>query len=574
MTVDKETNQVKLGTFIFERLSQIKNFHSVFGVPGDFNLPLLEHIYNVPSLNWIGNCNELNAGYAADGYARVNGVGALITTFGVGELSAINAISGAFTEGAGVIHIVGTSSTVSKRSTTPLGVHHLIPNKNTWDRSQDHFTYEKMVEPFCCVSETLDDTKLDQVQSQIDNVIEQVAKQSRPGYLFVPVNMANMDISVDPKKRLNFKRYRSDKQQAKELASVILERLYATETAIVGDQWFKTRRHKLNKFIKENGFHCFSTFLGKSVIDENQEHFHGVIAGELSTEGSLQVLDQFDAVLHLGVNHNEMNNFRNWSPSQHVKNVMEIGKDYVRIDNQLYTYVDGELVFDELVIQFDSTRLLKEKVIIPRLSQNLPELDKSANVSQKSLFQTVQTYLRPNDVVVCEMCSFLFAIPDLKFPQNITFVTQNFYGSIGYALPATLGASLAVKDDNSNRRVLLIEGDGSSQMTIQELSSLTRYNVKPTVLLLNNEGYSVERIVLGPERPYNDIQPNWQWTSLLKAFGDTDEKKSVNIRVDSTLALEKALNREDDRLKFIEIAGLNKLDVPWRFAYLCGKHDN
>jgi phenylpyruvate decarboxylase len=567
MTLDKQIQKVQLGTYIFERLSQIKHFRSVFGVPGDFNLALLEHIYNVPKLNWIGNCNELNAGYAADGYAKVNGIGALITTFGVGELSALNAISGAWTEGAAVLHIVGTSTTSSKRS-NQLAVHHLIPNKNTWDHTQDHTVYERIVEPFSCVIETLSDENLDKVQEQVDNAIEQVFKHSRPGYLFIPANMANMNITIDVNKKLNFNLYHSEKEQAQELAQRVLDRLYGSKFAVVADQWFKKRRCQLNKFIQNNELHCFVTILGKSIIDESYDKFHGVLAGKLSTEGSLDVLKQFDSVLSFGVNHNEMNNFQNWHLTDVVSEVTEIGKDYIRIDGELITHVDGELVFDEMMKALDSSKLLKSSVT-PRPTIPATAFDKNAPVKQSSLLTTIQSTLKNDDVLVSEMCSFLFSVPDLKMPSGLTFVSQNFYGSIGYALPATLGASLAVKDSGSKRRVILVEGDGSSQMTIQELSSLLRYNVKPTVLLLNNEGYSVERIVMGPTRAYNDIQPNWQWTNLLKCFGDIDGK-SASTRVDSIAELEKAINTEEDKLKFIEV-GLEKMDVPWRFGYLCAK---
>lgn len=567
MTVDTQTQEIKLGTYLFQRLAQIKHFHSVFGVPGDFNLALLEHIYNVPKLNWIGNCNELNAGYAADGYAKVNGIGALITTFGVGELSALNAISGSYTEGAGVLHIVGTSSTRVKNLNN-LAVHHLIPNKNTWDLKQDHYVYEKIVEPFSCVVESLTLEKLDAVQQQIDHAIEQVYKNSRPGYLFIPADMADMTITVDIHKKLDFHLYKSDKEQAQMLAHNVLEKLYAAPFAVVGDQWFKQRRAPLNEFIQRNGLYSFATLLGKTVVEENGDKFQGILAGKLSTEGSLDVLAQFDIVLHLGVNSNEMNNFQNWHLADVVKDVVEIGKDYVRVDGTLFTHVDGHLVFDELVEAWDATKM-KTKNIIPRPLAQPMNIDRSLPVSQISLFNTIQKFLREDDVIVCEMCSFLFSVPDLLFPRGVSLVTQNFYGSIGYALPATLGASLAVKDADSKRRVVLIEGDGSSQMTIQELSSLHKYNVKPTVLLLNNEGYSVERIVMGPTRSYNDIQPNWQWTKLLEAFGDI-KRDTISMRVDSINSLEKALNNEQDKLKFIEI-GLEKMDVPWRFGYLCGK---
>ncbi|KAJ5273012.1 hypothetical protein N7478_008137 [Penicillium angulare] len=95
---------IKIADYLFTRLRQL-GIELIFGVPGDCNLRLVDFV-EPSGLHWIGNCNELNAAYAVDGYASINGLYALITTYGVGELSAINGIAGAFAEKAGVIHIV------------------------------------------------------------------------------------------------------------------------------------------------------------------------------------------------------------------------------------------------------------------------------------------------------------------------------------------------------------------------------------------------------------------------------------------------------------------------------------
>lgn len=95
-----------LGGHVARRLVQI-GVRDVFSVPGDFNLTLLDHLIDEPGLNLVGCCNELNAGYAADGYARAKGVGACVVTFTVGGLSVLNAIAGAYSENLPVICIVG-----------------------------------------------------------------------------------------------------------------------------------------------------------------------------------------------------------------------------------------------------------------------------------------------------------------------------------------------------------------------------------------------------------------------------------------------------------------------------------
>lgn len=113
---------VNVAEYLFTRLRQL-GCTSLHGLPGDFNLLALDYV--VPSgLLWVSSCNELNAAYAADAYGRVRGLGAIMTTFGVGELSAINGIAGAFAELAPVVHIVGTPNRASQAG--GLMLHHTV----------------------------------------------------------------------------------------------------------------------------------------------------------------------------------------------------------------------------------------------------------------------------------------------------------------------------------------------------------------------------------------------------------------------------------------------------------------
>jgi len=117
---------VDVAEYLFTRLHQM-GVRSIHGLPGDYNLVALDYIPKL-DLKWVGNVNELNAGYAADGYARIKGISALVTTFGVGELSAANAIAGAYSEHVPVVHIVGVPSTISQRDGMLL--HHTLGNGN------------------------------------------------------------------------------------------------------------------------------------------------------------------------------------------------------------------------------------------------------------------------------------------------------------------------------------------------------------------------------------------------------------------------------------------------------------
>ncbi|WP_264766429.1 thiamine pyrophosphate-binding protein, partial [Klebsiella pneumoniae] len=99
-----------IGDYLLDRLVDC-GIDRLFGVPGDYNLQFLDRVIAHSALGWVGCANELNAAYAADGYARIKGAGALLTTYGVGELSALNGIAGSYAEHIPVLHIVGAPST-------------------------------------------------------------------------------------------------------------------------------------------------------------------------------------------------------------------------------------------------------------------------------------------------------------------------------------------------------------------------------------------------------------------------------------------------------------------------------
>lgn len=183
----KRSNCVSIGEFIFYRLHELGIRH-ILGVPGDFNLQLLDHIYKVPGLQWVGTCNELNAAYAADGYARIVGIGAFVTTFGVGELSAINGVAGAYSEQIPIIHVVGTTSRMMQKA--HVMIHH------TLGENWDHTTYQRMSEPVRSASAFLTDETT--AAAEIDRVLETAVKTRLPVYLFVPVDVSDIIIDASP----------------------------------------------------------------------------------------------------------------------------------------------------------------------------------------------------------------------------------------------------------------------------------------------------------------------------------------------------------------------------------------
>lgn len=572
---------MQLGTYLFHRLSQVTK--TVFGVPGDFNLNLLEHIYNFDEsqIKWCGNANELNAGYAADGYSRINKFGCFITTYGVGELSALNAVSGAFAESAPVLHIVGTSSMLAKKRACPLNqIHHLIPPKRTYE-VPDHKVYERLAEPFSIHTESLTDENLGKIQDQIDSVIESIFCHMKPGYLFIPSNLPDIEIPVDLNKQLSFDfitKLDINQSATSEMVSLVLKRIYSSRNpGFVVDQFMKFDLAKLNVFLERSNFYCYNTTASRGFVDESLPNFHGVFNNELSTNGTLDILEQNDFILYLGANINESNYFIGGSTPLDKKDVIFIGKDYAQVgtNGHIVTGINCHIFFEELLqrINFKTMPKVETRKCTAFYSDNRIAEDAVKKVSQASLSQVVSKYLRKDDIIVNEMCSFMFEMPNIRYPKDCKFVGQPFYGSIGYALPATLGVSLAVKDYGKRGRVILFQGDGSAQMTLQELASYIRFEIDPIIFMLNNSGYSVERVIKGPTRSYNDIIADWDWCNILSVFGDRNGNRSVSYKAENLGELNKVLTKlldyKDGKIKMIEVI-LDEMDVPLRFKTLAG----
>ena len=145
-----------------------------------------------------------------------------------------------------------------------------------------------------------------------------------------------------------------------------------------------------------------------------------------------------------------------------------------------------------------------------------------------------------------------------RLPHGVTFVGQPLWASIGYTLPALLGVSLA----EPGRRGVLLIGDGAAQMTVQELGTVIRHGLTPTVIVVDNDGYTVERAIHGPAQPYNDIS-RWDWTAAAgssSAAPPIADARRVGTVGELQAGLAAAANNPD-RLTLLQ-AVVPAMDVP------------
>lgn len=545
---DEDT--IPVGTYLFNRIKQL-GVNSIFGLPGDFNLALLDHIYDVEGLRWVGNTNELNAGYAADGYARLKKLAVLITTFGVGELSTVNAIAGALAEHVGLLHIVGVPAQSSENK--KLLLHHTLGNG-------DYKVYARISKELSEKVIILEDAE--SAPSCIDDALRTALIKQRPVYLAIPTNIGELSV---PRALLdtpiNLTPPKNDPITQKEVIDRVLRLIeHASNPIILVDAC--ANRHDVRaetaKLAEVTQFPVFTTPMGKSAFDENNPRFGGVYIGSLSSPEVAKIVESSDLILSVGALLSDFNT-GSFSYSYNTNNIVEFHSDHIKIKRATYENISMTPVLVELAVRI-TPRDPESAVPVPK-PLAIQEQPRDTILNQDYVWTHLTSFLRPGDVIVSETGTSSFGITKATFPNNTVGISQVLYGSIGYSVGAALGASLALEEIDPSRRVLLFVGDGSLQLTVQAISTMIRWNLNPYLFVLNNDGYTIERLIHGPTSSYNDINP-WKYTQLLEVF---NAKNYENLSIKTTGELDDIFSSEEfatpDKIRLIELV-LPRLDAP------------
>lgn len=557
---------ISLGRYLFERLHQKPlDVGTVFGVPGDFNLTLLDKLYEVEGLQWGCSTNELNAAYSADAYSRVksgnsdnsNGFAAVVTTFGVGELSAINGIAGSYAEHVGLLHIVGIPSVSSQQK--QLLLHHTLGNG-------DFTVFERMSSRVTQTTAVLKDTE--SAADEIDRVIRAAYIHQRPTYLAFPANMVDVEV---PKSRLDkpldLEPPANDEEVQEEVLERVLELIKGAKDPLILIDACAARHNatlEANKLIKATNFKFAITPMAKGSkhIDEKDERFAGVYVGSLSYPDVKEAVESSDLILSLGAMLSDFNT-GSFSYSYQTKNVVEFHSDYTKIRNASYPNVRMKEVLQKLLDHENFAASYENYAAKPVAKNPFPEekQDDETPISQKWLWLRFSSFLRDGDVVITETGTSSFGIIQTQFPKGVLGISQVLWGSIGYSVGAAYGAVAAAEEIDPKKRVLLFVGDGSLQLTVQEISSMVRKGTHPYLFVLNNNGYTIEKLIHGETAEYNQIQP-WDHLKILETFKAQEaESKSVRLakELDELLADEKFA--DNDKIRLVEIV-LETMDAP------------
>ncbi len=501
----------------------------VFGVAGDYNFDILYAIENNPKIKFYNCTNELNAGYAADGYARQKGYGALVMTYGVGELSAINAIAGAMAENVPIFNIVGAPSTNAQKAKKVL--HHTIEN-------QSFQIFENSFEP---IVETTAFLNRDNAKIEIDRLLKVFVKEKKPVYLAIPSDIALMEISA---KCVDY--FWSSNVDTLNLAvEKILNKINkAYKPVILADILIKRYDSVLEfkEFVEKSAIPVTNLLMGANIVDYDCKTYLGGYFAEFENPLAEKYINNTDCLISVGVIYSDLNSCGNKIPFD-LKSHIYIAGNYTIVENERFENIKMQDVLNELSKKFEPKEFQVEKLDI---GYNTPTSIQQ-EFNSEYIYARLQEFLKDNDNFVVETGTAIQGVAKMKFPKNVNIFTQNLWASIGWATPATLGVCVAASD----KRTILVTGDGAHQMTAMELGTILRYNFKPIIIVINNDGYLTERLLC--------INDNDEFNNINKLnyskFSRTFESDIWSTRVNNSDDFDKALRVTQimDKLCYIEV---------------------
>ncbi|WP_028924709.1 alpha-keto acid decarboxylase family protein [Pseudonocardia acaciae] len=533
---------VTVAQYLARRLRQLGAEH-LFGVPGDFTLGLLDSVLADGALRWVGSPNEQGAGYAADAYARTRGIAAVVTTFGVGELSAMNAVAGAYAEHVPLVQVTGAPPTSVAAAGAP--VHHTLADG-------DFGRFARAYAEVTAAGAVL--TAAD-AADRIDAVLATAVRELRPVYLSIPVDVATAPVSAArlaeplPSARAAADPAALDRFRAR--AAELLAGAGAA-TVIAGHLVERTRTQPALARLAEAAASPVVTLASaRGAFDPADPHYAGVYCGEIGAKRAILAVDTADVLIEAGT---LMADTMTGAFTHRVDpaHTIHLGVTAATVAGTVIEGVPLATALDALAEVADADALRREPPSEPAHDEAEPrELD------QAGLWAVLERWFPAGHRLVTDIGTTFFAAMDVSLPAGADVVAQPVWSSIGYALPATLGCALA----DPTRRPVLVVGDGAAQMTVQDLSTLAYHGAAPIVIIVDNAGYTIERAIQSPAAVYNDV-PAWDWCALATAFAPGADiltaRPATLSELDGALADATA---HPDRMAVLHVR-LDAMDVP------------
>ncbi|WP_112264204.1 alpha-keto acid decarboxylase family protein [Lentzea terrae] len=498
-----------VGQYLVDRLHQLGLDH-LFSIAGDYSIDWLNRYVTPSSIEIIEEVNEVNAGYAADGYARLKGIGALCVTYSAGALCAVNAVAGAYVEKVPLVLINGTPS-IKRTLTfeqTGFSSHHFISGRETDRQSFEHITVATV---------RIDNPDL--APLEIDYALTQCISERRPVYVELLEDMVDLECEP-PRGVLKPARVLSDEVSLEQSVAQICAKLDSAENPLI---WVGVEIDRLGlqdkamSLIRQLNVPFVTELMSKSVLPEDDPHFFGVLDGQASSAAVADLVKRSDFTLALGVWLTDINSL-GWDPD--FDTTAFASMDAVKLG----TYFGGQVALEHLIDGILEKRLAPKVWSVPEKPvYGAPTTASTDQITYQGFYDFVQQYIDEDTIVGSDSSLNYFGSLLLDVPGQGAFVAQSSYSSIGYIAAAATGLCLA---KGPSRRVMVFSGDGGFQMTAQCLSTQTRFKLNPVIFVIDNGVYGVEQwladsTVFHTDKPFYEscVLHPWNYSKLADVFG-------------------------------------------------------
>jgi len=484
-----------VGSYLVQRLEEAGLKH-VFGIPGDYVLRFYD-LLEASSMKVVGTCSEQGAAFAADAYARVNGLSALCVTYCVGGLNTVNAVAEAYAEKSPVVVISGAPG-LRERVRSPL-LHH---------RVRDFNTQRLIFEQVTVASAALENP--DHAPEQIDATIAACLRAKRPVYLELPRDMVDRPCAAPGP--LVREGPHSEPEALREALAEAAAMLRAAKRPVIlaGVELHRFGlQETLVHLVARSGYPVAATLLGKSVISEIHPQYLGIYEGGMGRDDVRRAVEGADAVLILGAFLTDID-LGIFTAHLDMSRTIHATSERIAIRHH---HFEGVTLHDFLHGLLRAPIGPRRRIVAAARRPRKPfRVQRKRPITVRRFFARLNEFLEDNFAVVCDPGDSLFGAADLTIHRRTEFVSPAYYTSMGFAVPAALGVQIG----KPRLRPIVLVGDGAFQMTGQELSTIARFGLNPIVFVLNNKGYTTERFI--HDGAYNDI-PNWAYHEMPKLLG-------------------------------------------------------
>ncbi|MBY0381095.1 MAG: alpha-keto acid decarboxylase family protein [Xanthobacteraceae bacterium] len=508
-----------IGDYLIRRLHEEDVGH-VFGVPGDFVLGLFKKLEDSP-LKIINTCDEQGAGFAADAYARLRGLGVVCITYAVGGLKVVNAVAQAFAEWSPVVVVSGAPG-IGERVHGSM-IHHTV---------RDFDSQRKVFSELTVATVVLDNPAT--AASEIDRALKLARRHSRPVYIELPRDMVSVELL--PGREYVLPAETSDAEVLRFAIAEAVEKIGSAKRPVIlaGLEIHRFGlQHALAKFAHATGIPVAATLGGKSVFAESDLLYLGLYEGAMGSDAVRDYVEQSDCVILLGAMLTDINL---GIYTAHIDRSSSIyaGKDRVSVGFRSY---DGVLMEDFMQALSEHSWTIRRPADFEHLKHPGPFAAGERPMTVAALFHQINAFLREDMVVIADPGDALFGAGDLYIHDGTHFLAPAYYCSLGFAIPAAIGMAAAAP----NLRPLVLVGDGAFQMTGMELSTIARYGMNPIVIVLDNDGYGTERPML--DGAFNDVH-RWNFAEIPLVLG-----AGLGIKVGTETEMAAALERAGTNLQ-------------------------